>query len=118
MSLKACEHFLLFAELMRAKVPSQDEYPFCLPAVRSLERLEFHPSVTFIVGENGTGKSTLLEGIAVAWGFNVKGGSKNFRFETRASHSELFRFLRLARGIRKPTDGFFLRAANALMNIP
>jgi len=110
MSLEACRHFLLFAELKRAEVPSFDIYPFCLPAVRSMERLELHPSVTFLVGENGTGKSTLLEAIAVAWGFNAEGGSKNFSFATRPSHSELFRFLRLARGFRKPKDGFFLRA--------
>jgi predicted ATPase len=109
-SLEDCQHFLLFAELNRAKVPSFDVYPFALPAVRLLDRLELHPSVTFLVGENGVGKSTLLEAIAVAWGFNAEGGSKNFGFATRPSHSELFQYLRLARGIRKPKDGFFLRA--------
>jgi predicted ATPase len=110
MSLEDCQHFLLFIELHRAKVTSFESYPFCLPAVRSLEKLEFHPSVTFLVGENGSGKSTLLEAIAVAWGFNAEGGSKNFNFATRESHSELFQSLRLARGVRRPTDGFFLRA--------
>jgi predicted ATPase len=110
MSLENCRHFLLFVELMRAKVPGFDAYPFILPAVRSLERLDLHPSVTFLVGENGMGKSTLLEAIAVAWGFNAEGGSKNFGFATRPSHSELHEFLKVARGIRKPKDGFFLRA--------
>src|SRR5581483_7528289 len=55
-------------------------------------------------------KSTLLEAIAVAWGFNAEGGSKNFRFGTRASHSTLSDYLRLVKGVRKPRDGFFLRA--------
>jgi predicted ATPase len=44
-------------------------YPFGIPAVRDLERIEFHPNVTFFVGENGSGKSTVLEALAVALGF-------------------------------------------------
>jgi predicted ATPase len=103
-------HFLEWIELNRKKVTSFETFPFCLPLVRSLDRLELHPEVTFLVGENGSGKSTLLEAIAVAWGFNAEGGSKNFAFETRASHSDLHHCLRLARGVQKPTDGFFLRA--------
>jgi len=85
-------------------------YPLCIPAVRELYGLEFHPDVTFIVGENGCGKSTLLEAIAVAWGFNPEGGSINFRFSTRASHSNLHGRLRLSKSPRRPRDGFFLRA--------
>ncbi len=96
--------------LKRGEVESFDKYPFSLAAVRPLETLQLHPAVTFFVGENGSGKSTLLEAIAVACGFNAEGGSKNFRFGTRASHSELYRFLRLARGFPRPRDGFFLRA--------
>jgi predicted ATPase len=75
-----------------------------------LETLELHPAVTFFVGENGSGKSTLLEAIAVACGFNAEGGSKNFRFGTRESHSDLYRFLRVSRGHPRPRDGFFFRA--------
>lgn len=107
---QAKKQFLIFVELKRDEIASFDEYPFHLPAVHSLKRLEFHPSVTFLIGENGAGKSTLLEAIAIRYGFNAEGGSKNFGFCTRASHSELHQYLRLARGVRKPTDGFFLRA--------
>lgn len=57
-------------ELVREKVSSFDEYPFSIPAVRQLNRLELHPKVTFFVGENGSGKSTLVEAIAVALGIN------------------------------------------------
>lgn len=96
--------------LRREDVESFDRYPFCLPAVRSLETLELHPKVTFLVGENGSGKSTLLEAIAVSLGFNPEGGTKNFRFGTRRSHSELHAFIRVAKGFRRPKDGFFLRA--------
>ena len=96
--------------LLREKVESFERYPFCLPAVRSFESLDLHPKVTYFVGENGSGKSTLLESIAVSLGFNAEGGSKNFHFGTRRSHSELHEFLRIAKGVRRPRDGFFLRA--------
>ena len=101
---------MLEVRLLRDKVPSFDAFPFSLPAVRNLDTLILHPSVTFIVGENGSGKSTLLEAIAVVLGFNPEGGTRNFNFATRASHSDLHKFLRLSKGIRRPKDGFFLRA--------
>jgi predicted ATPase len=103
-------HYLLAFGLTRERVPSFSEYPFNLPAVRNLIRLSMHPHVTFLVGENGSGKSTLLEALAVACGFNPEGGSRNFRFTTRSSHSVLHQYLRLERGLRRPRDGFFLRA--------
>ena len=108
--MKISKQYLSEVRLNREAVDSFDRYPFSLAAVRPLEKLELHPAVTFFVGENGSGKSTLLEAIAVASGFNAEGGSKNFRFGTRDSHSELHRFLRLARGHPRPRDGFFLRA--------
>lgn len=83
--------------------------------LKQKEELDFSADVTFFVGENGTGKSTLLEAIAVAYGFNAEGGSKNFTFSTRTTHSELFEHIRLAkRGYAK--DGFFLRA-ESLYNV-
>ena len=96
--------------LLRDRVASFEAYPFSLPCVRGLESLEPHPKVTFFVGENGSGKSTLLEAIAVALGFNAEGGSKNFSFSTRSSHSELHEYLRIAKGYKQPRDGYFLRA--------
>lgn len=86
------------------------DFPFTLPVVRALDRLAMHPNVTFFVGENGSGKSTLLEAIAVAMGFNAEGGSRNFNFATRASHSNLHEHLRLVRGVSAPRDAYFLRA--------
>jgi predicted ATPase len=81
--------------LQRDKVGSFDRYPFFLPAVRSFDQIDLHSKVTYFVGENGSGKSTLLEAIAVSLGFNAEGGSKNFRFGTRRSHSELHEYLRV-----------------------
>jgi predicted ATPase len=95
------------------EIASFDRYPFSLPAVRHLSTLPLHPKVTFLVGENGSGKSTLLEAIAVAFGFNPEGGTKNFGFNTRASHSELHQYLRLVKGVKQPLDGFFLRAESS-----
>src|ERR1700742_3089665 len=104
------KHYWLEAQLIRREGWDEAAYPFNLPAVRWTETLTFHPKVTFLVGENGSGKSTLIEALAVAWGFNPEGGSKNFNFANRASHSDLHRFVRPVRGVRRPRDGFFLRA--------
>jgi predicted ATPase len=89
-------------------------YPHNIPAVREMGKIEFHPDVTFLVGENGAGKSTVLEAIALALGYGPEGGTLNFRLETTGEQSEsvskLHEVLRLARSFRKPKDGFFLRA--------
>ncbi|QBH01524.1 AAA family ATPase [Xanthomonas oryzae] len=103
------EHYLLEIKLKK-KGQAFDRYPFSLPAVRHLGALSLHPKVTFIVGENGSGKSTLLEATAVAFGFNPEGGTKNFNFQTRPSHSELHEHLTLVKGVARAKDGFFLRA--------
>ena len=79
--------FIRSVNLKRDEVPSFQRYPFDLPCIAGLSRLELHPAVTFFVGENGSGKSTLLEAIAVKYGFNAEGGSKNFNFSTRASRN-------------------------------
>jgi predicted ATPase len=96
--------------LNRDRVASFDDYPYSLPPIRSLTRLKLHPQVTFLIGDNGTGKSTLLEAIAVAAGFNPEGGGRNFNYSTRASHSSLGDCLTLVKGAISPRDSYFLRA--------
>ena len=97
---------------------NNDSYLNALPMVKHLKEkgsVPLNSDITFFVGENGTGKSTLLEAIAVAYGFNAEGGSRNFNFSTNATHSELFEHLTLAkRGYAK--DGYFLRA-ESLYNV-
>lgn len=110
MRIVDCEHFVVRVEILRARVAEPDRFPFTLPAIAGLESLELHPKVTFIVGENGSGKSTLVEAIAVAAGLNPEGGSRNFIFSNRASHSNLHSAMRLVRGPKRPRDSFFLRA--------
>lgn len=102
--------YVRYVELIRDRIDSFSDYPFCLPAVKTLDILPLHPNVTFFVGENGTGKSTLLEAIAICWGFNPEGGTNNFRFSSHASHSDLWKYIRLVREAQRPLDGFFLRA--------
>jgi predicted ATPase len=85
-------------------------YPFSLPFIKNLDKLKIDAEVTFFVGSNGTGKSTLLEAIAVASGFNPEGGSINFNFNTRVSHSPLHKHIRTSRGTERHKDGFFLRS--------
>lgn len=102
--------FLRAVELRREEIEDPAAYPYCIPALRSLDSLSLDPHVTFLVGDNGSGKSTLLEAVAVAAGFNAEGGTQNFDFATRASHSDLHEAIRLVRGITRPSSGFFLRA--------
>lgn len=92
---------------------TEERYWESLPVVENLKKirqLSFSSPVTFLVGENGTGKSTLLEAIAVAYGFNAEGGTRNFSFSTKETHSELNQYLHLIKGYLRPKDGFFLRA--------
>ena len=92
--------------------PPEESYLSELPVVKNLlkmKELRFTSDVVFLVGENGTGKSTLLEAIAVSMGFNAEGGTRNFRFSTVDTHSELNEYITVVKGFH-PKDGFFLRA--------
>ena len=102
--------YLLHASFHPDAQIDYESYPFNIPAVRELGNIDFHPNVTFFVGENGSGKSTVMEGLAVALGFGAEGGTKNVQFRTAESISPLHDSLRLARGVPKPRDGYFLRA--------
>ncbi len=97
-----------------ARVPDPDTYPFCLPFLQNEFELSFDRAVTIIVGENGTGKSTLLEGIAGLVGFDEAGGGKGYR---PVDHSDAIEAMggELAEALRaswlpKITNGWFFRA--------
>jgi len=116
MKLANIDQYIRNIELQSDKVPSFTKYPFCLPAIHNLYNLKLHPNVTFVVGENGTGKSTILEAIAVAYGFNPEGGTRNFNFSSMDTHSGLYDYIKVAKGVKRPSDGFFLRA-ESLYNV-
>ena len=92
-----------------SRVP-ESSYLHGIPSLKGVEEIPFRNPVTYFAGENGTGKSTILEGLAVAYGFNPEGGSRNYSFSTYDSHSELWNAITVARGIGKNNWGYFLRA--------
>ena len=91
---------------------SPDRWPGTIPAVAQLlaDGLDLAPGVTFLVGENGSGKSTVVEAVAQAFGLSPEGGSTQGSHSTRPSESPLGEVLRLTRGAGAPRWGFFLRA--------
>lgn len=100
--------FIKKVELKKTSI-IKNEYYSKIPVIKNFSDLEFNYPITFFVGENGSGKSTLLEAIAIAYGFNPEGGSLNFRFQTKNTHSSLSDFILLSKGVRAK-DGYFLRA--------
>jgi predicted ATPase len=95
-------------------VPDREAYPFSLPFLQDGFSLSFDRAVTIIVGENGTGKSTLLEGIGVLAGYDEAGGGNGY---ATVDHSwalermggQLSSALR-ASWLPKITNGWFFRA--------
>ncbi len=111
MKLSHENQYVKSVQLKKELIESFNGFPLNLPVVKELvDTLHFHPNVTYIVGENGMGKSTFLEGIAIALGFNPEGGTLNFNFSSYDSHSNLDHYLKVIRGLHKPKDHFFFRA--------
>jgi len=90
-------------------VENRSTYPFNVPALASCETLDLNQNVTFFVGENGTGKSTLLEAIAYQCGFGIGGGDRNYDIGLSDESRSLASVLTLA-WMPKINQGFFLRA--------
>ena len=101
----------LFVKKIKLKeLDERNKYPYKIPLIANFTELEITKPVTFIVGENGSGKSTLLEAVAIALGLNPEGGSQNFNFSSYDSHSELYKYIALEKGFRRPVTKYFLRA--------
>ena len=101
--------YLRTIKLLREKFPEAGRYPFDLPSLRNLEAIELDTSVTFLVGENGSGKSTMLEAVAYQCGFHTAGGSRKNYYDVHKSEASLGDYIRLS-WLPKQTNGFFLRA--------
>ncbi len=93
------------------RIPDPDAFPFTLPAVRALqEPLALHPQVTFLVGENGSGKSTILEALAAKLDLDAEGGDTVLTFVQPDEDNPLREALVVTRGPRSPSMRYFLRA--------
>jgi len=109
------EGFVKSVRIDETVVPSMDRFPYTIPAVRAIEALQFHPAVTFLIGENGSGKSTIIEAMAVRLNFDELGGDaqQGFRnrFDHRAPDGGLHEAIRFESSrFRRPGDKFFMRA--------
>jgi predicted ATPase len=118
------EAFVRSVRLLPAPGEERIGHPWDLPAIAQLaDGLELHPQVTYLIGENGSGKSSLLAAIAMAAGMNPEGGSSGYLFPTEGREAETYAFsrrasettrlvqsIRLIRGARRPKTDFFLRA--------
>lgn len=102
--------FIERVEFKRDLVPDFNIYPFDIELIKNFKGLEFDKPVTFFIGENGIGKSTFIEALAVACGLNPEGGTQNFMFSTRETHSCLHDYFDIPTFQRRCQTKFFLRA--------
>ena len=102
------ELYLKSLEINKNEIP-KDNYIYDLSVIKNFKKIEFKQPITIFVGENGLGKSTLIEAIATKCGFNAEGGSKNFNFTTRQTESDLNKYIKIIKGPYMPRDGYFLR---------
>lgn len=104
------ELFITDISLNREEIDNFNCYPFNIEIIKELETLKFTSPVTFLVGENGVGKSTFIEALAICCGLNPEGGTQNFMFNTKNTHSNLYQYLKVNHFQRRCETKFFLRA--------
>jgi len=102
--------YLKSITLSKPEGKAAQQFPFSIPAISNLERMDFHPDVTFLVGENGSGKSTVLEAIASSMQLSGEGGTGNFEVKDEFGSTNLCEFMQSKKSFQKPKDRFFLRA--------
>lgn len=102
--------FIRRIEFRRDKVEDFTIYPFNIELIKNFKELILDSPVTFFIGENGIGKSTFIEALAIACGLNPEGGTQNFMFSTRETHSCLHEYIEIPTFQRKCQTKFFLRA--------
>ncbi len=101
--------FVTKIQLERDKIDNYQVYPFNIDIIKNFHEIKIDSPVTFLVGENGIGKSTFIEALAISLGLNPEGGSQNFVFHTHDTHSNLSEYMRVST-YNRPVTKFFLRA--------
>lgn len=101
--------FIKKISLNREEIDDFNLYPFNINIIKEFKEVSFNSNVTFLIGENGIGKSTFIEAIAMSIGLNPEGGSQNFNFKTKDTHSNLSSYLSVSR-LNIPKTKYFLRA--------
>jgi predicted ATPase len=109
-TLAGPEVFVKKMILNRSRITNFNKYPYNIPLLQEFYELSFDKNVTFLVGDNGIGKSTLIEALAVKLELNAEGGTQNFNFSTNDTHSDLYECINLVTDISKPKNKFFFRA--------
>ena len=102
--------FIKKIEIDHDQIPNQNIYPFNIEIIKKLKVLNLEKNVTFLIGENGVGKSTFIESLAIACGLNAEGGTQNFDFTTRETEYDLSNYIKIDHFQRKVETKFFLRA--------
>ena len=104
------ELFVNGIKIEKNQIKDVNEYPFNIECIKGINELNFNKPVTFLIGENGVGKSTFIEALAIKLGLNPEGGTQNFMFRTKDTHSNLYKYLCVYNYGNKPQTKFFLRA--------
>lgn len=99
---------MIYLESVEFIESDKNWFPFSLPLFRNETKVEFKTPITFIVGENGSGKSTFLEGLASVVGFNSMGGNANHNYGIKENYS-IDDIIKLNWNL-KTRKGFFFRA--------
>lgn len=93
----------------------KNSYLHQVAAIHRLHTITFDDNITLFSGENGTGKTTLLQAIAVSFGLNAEGGTANYCFETYHTPSDLSTALKIIKGFKRPESSFYYRAESFFM---
>lgn len=101
--------FIKEIKLLKDKIENPGIYPFNIDVIKNFNNLKLESPVTFLIGENGVGKSTFIEALAIACNLNPEGGTQNFNFSTKNTHSDLYKYISLNK-IGIPETKYFLRA--------
>jgi predicted ATPase len=93
LTLEALGMHVKRVRLFPGRYPTTEYYPFNLPVFHHTRTITFRSPVTFFVGENGTGKSTLLEALSYTCGIHIWRGLERTPFQVNLHEKELHKYI-------------------------